>query len=75
MKLTAFSPVIVVSRIFLPILSLRSRAMYHGYAMSARKNAARAYMMIEFSFTSIGIRFGKQINCIFLVFACKWMLI
>lgn len=53
MKLTAFSPVIVVSRIVLPIFNLRKRAMYGGYAISARKNAVRAYMMIEFNLTSI----------------------
>ena len=53
-KFTAFSPVIAVSRIVLPILSLRSKLIYGGYTPSARKNAASAYIMIEFSLTSMG---------------------
>jgi len=75
MKFTAFSPVIAVSRIVFPILSLRKSAIYGGYAMSARKNAARAYMMIEFNLTSMGDDFSKRIDCTFLALACKWMLI
>ena len=75
MKFTAFSPVIAVSRMVFPILSLRNSAMYGGYAMSARKNAASAYMMIEFNLTSMGDDFSKRGDCIFLVLACKSMLI
>ncbi len=74
-KLTAFSPVMAVSRIVLPIFSLRNSAMYGGYARSARKNAASAYMMIEFNLTSMDIVFSKRVDCIFLGLACKWMLI